>query len=257
MYKLSVGALFKNESHSMKEWLEHYLFHGVEHFYLINDGSTDHTVEVLKPYIENGKVTLFNATWEYYLGRQRDMYNHYLLPILKESEWLIVVDLDEYLWSPTYIDLKNIFDNCKHIGQIQVGHTLFGSNGHEEQPRFLLNGFTKRSAAQPYEEYGNFKYIVNSGFQFSSLNVHHATFVNKEDETNKFIILGPEHLILNHYSCQSKEFWRTVKCTRGDSDNYLHTNRNETFNRYDKNDVDDFRLWEQNKNIRIYSEENI
>ena len=40
MYNLSVGALFKNESHALEEWLEHYLYHGADHFYLINDGSS-------------------------------------------------------------------------------------------------------------------------------------------------------------------------------------------------------------------------
>ena len=59
MYKLSIGALFKNESHSIKEWLEHYLYQGVEHFYLVDDDSTDNTREILKPYVEKGIVSLF------------------------------------------------------------------------------------------------------------------------------------------------------------------------------------------------------
>ena len=41
MYKLSVGTIFKNEEHIIKEWIEHYLYHGVEHFYLIDDNSDD------------------------------------------------------------------------------------------------------------------------------------------------------------------------------------------------------------------------
>ena len=52
MYKLSVGALFKNEASILKEWIEHYLHHGVEHFYLINDNSTDNFLDVLQPYVE-------------------------------------------------------------------------------------------------------------------------------------------------------------------------------------------------------------
>ena len=58
MYYLSVGAMFKNESHSMKEWLEHYILHGVDHFYLIDDGSTDSYMDILKEYIDRGLVTL-------------------------------------------------------------------------------------------------------------------------------------------------------------------------------------------------------
>jgi hypothetical protein len=36
-YYLSVGAIFKNESMILKEWIEHYLHHGFEHIYLINE----------------------------------------------------------------------------------------------------------------------------------------------------------------------------------------------------------------------------
>ena len=39
-YYFSVGAVFKNESHSIKEWICHYLHHGAEHFYLINDNKS-------------------------------------------------------------------------------------------------------------------------------------------------------------------------------------------------------------------------
>ena len=40
-YYLSIGVLFKNESLILKEWLDHHIFHGVDHFYLINDNSND------------------------------------------------------------------------------------------------------------------------------------------------------------------------------------------------------------------------
>ena len=130
MHTLSVGAVFRNESDSIQEWIEHYLFHGAEHFYLINDDSTDNSVQVLQPYVDAGFVTLYNASWGRYLGRQRDIYNHYILPHLNETKWLLMVDLDEYMWSPMDVNLCSILAQCEHLGQIQVRDTLFGSNGH-------------------------------------------------------------------------------------------------------------------------------
>src|SRR5437870_13519905 len=106
MFYLSVGCMFKNESHLLREWLAHYVHHGVDHFYLINDGSTDDYQSVLNDYQD--KVTLFEATWDYYLGRQRDMYNYYILPKLKSTQWLLMIDMDEFVWSPQGIDLKTI-----------------------------------------------------------------------------------------------------------------------------------------------------
>ena len=50
MYKISVLVMFKNESMIIKEWFEHYLNEGVEHFYLIDNGSTDDYYEKIKIY---------------------------------------------------------------------------------------------------------------------------------------------------------------------------------------------------------------
>ena len=58
---LSVAAIFKNESLNLKEWIEHYLLHGVDHIYLINDNSSDEYEQILKPYIEKHIITLFKS----------------------------------------------------------------------------------------------------------------------------------------------------------------------------------------------------
>ena len=38
---LVVVSVFKNEADVLKEWIEHHLWQGVEHFYLVDNGSTD------------------------------------------------------------------------------------------------------------------------------------------------------------------------------------------------------------------------
>jgi len=251
MYTLSVGAMFKNESHSIKEWIEHYLYRDVEHFYLIDDSSTDNTVEIIKPYIERGIVTLFSGdNWPYYLGRQRDMYNRFILPHLHETEWLLMVDLDEYMWSPQSNSLFWMLKFYRHLGQIQVNHTVFGSNGHIDQPKTLVEGFTKRSMIKPTEldGCGNRKYFVNSSFKFTCLNVHNATFLDKNDEIHHFKLLDIPYFAMNHYNCQSLHHWINVKCSRGDGDNY-RVRTIEEFKIYDLNEVEDKELYEQNKGI--------
>jgi len=245
MYNLSVGTLFRNESHSIIEWIEHYLFHGVDHFYLIDDNSTDDSCNLLNSYIEKGLVTLFNTNHPRYMTRQRDMYNQYILPLIKESQWLLIIDMDEYMWSPQG-KLPIVINSLLYIGQIQVDQTLFGSSGYEIQPKSIVNNFTKRSS----EIGGNRKYFVNSNFNFNSLNIHHATFSNEEDNLNKFIILDNNYYIMNHYFCQSREFWNNVKCTRGDSDEY----RIRTLDEFDHNkfnEVYDDRLLQLNSQLNI------
>jgi len=246
-YQLSVGAIFKNESHSMKEWIEHYIHHGVEHFYLINDNSTDDFETVLKEYIDKGIIELFHVIEPYYLGRQRALYNRFILPRIKESKWLLMVDLDEYVWSKQGIDLRPVLQTFESYGQIQLYEGLFGSNGFITQPKYLLPNFVKRAA-----EYrrGKYKYFVNTRFEFSSLNIHHADFENIEymEDPDVFILAFPEYFVINHYNCQSRDFWRETKCTRGDADDYL-VRTYEDFALYDTNELYDFELYEQNKSI--------
>lgn len=249
MYGLSVGAIFRNEENIIIEWIKHYLHHGVEHFYLINDNSDDNSIVLIQEYIDKNIITLFNADWSRYLGRQKDMYNEYILPHIKETEWLLMVDLDEFVWSLVNLNLyKLLNEKCSHLAQIQIEQTLFGSNGHITQPNGIVKNFTKRSKNRPTK--GLLKYIVNTKYEFRSLTIHHAHFINQADDTNHeiFIQLHPPYFIMNHYNCQSRYFWNNVKCKRGDSDNY-RIRKEEDFKLYDINEVDDYDLLQQNINI--------
>jgi hypothetical protein len=230
-YYLSVGAMFKNESHSIEEWIMHYLHHGAEHFYLINDNSSDNFMEIIQEYIDKGIVTLFNDNESYYLGRQRNLYNKHILPRIKETKWLLMVDMDEYVWSKMDVNLSNVLKICEGLAQIQIRQTLFDSNGHIKQPKYIVKSFTKK--IQDNSNDGKTKYLVNSSYEFSSLNIHHSNFVNNElmYDYSIFIIINSEYFIMNHYCCQSVEFWNNIKCTRGDSDNYL-VRTNEDFHQY-------------------------
>ena len=246
MYNLVVGCLFRNESDSIVEWIEHYLARGVDHLYLIDDDSDDHSVERLGPYLEKKLVTVFHTTWGRYLGRQRDMYNHYLLPRLEESKWWLIVDMDEYMWCPPDINMYKYLEGmCSRLAQIQVDHTIFGSSGYIEQPKEgIVKSFVHRSTEIKTQNPGNSKYFIQTRFGFTSLNVHHASFKNQEDEETRFMKLNETYFRLNHYSCQSREFWIRVKCTRGDGDAYRQRSMEE-FEYLDQNDVLDTDLRDQ------------
>lgn len=248
-YEFVVAAIFKNEQHALKEWIEHYLFHGAEHIYLINDDSTDNSVEIIEPYIAKNLVTLFNIKCDYYLGRQRNIYNQYILPILNDkiTKWLLICDLDEFIWSPLNIDLKILLRNCNHLSQIQVNHTMFGSSGFIEQPPCIVKYFIYREK----EKSILFKYFVNSDYKFSSLNAHHASYVNEEESKGTFIQVIDNYFRYNHYRIQSFNFWKNIKCIRGDVDNYLIRDEKD-FHNIDKNEVEDLDLWQQNKDIEFY-----
>ena len=143
MYYLSVGSIFKNESHILKEWLNHHINHGVEHFYLINDDSSDNFIQILEPFIDNGIVELFNTTEPKYDGRQQKLYNEFILPKIqkKETKWLSILDLDEFLYSPQTINIQDILKQYENFGMLDVNWIYFGSSKHDIQPNGVVENF--------------------------------------------------------------------------------------------------------------------
>lgn len=269
MYQVSIGSIFKNEMMVLKEWLDHYIHHGIEHFYLINDNSTDDYLSVLEPYKQ--KITLFHNTIDVgVLNRQSLAYDRYLLPILhkRETQWLCILDLDEYLYSPLDVSIPKILVSYTDYAVLHVNWLVFGSNGYKEQPASIVQAFTKRApinhmfltnAKAPISlvlTYGP-KYIVNSAYPVEHLYVHTCIAKGKYKNVstmmswmNMKIEYNPP-LLINHYWVMSEEYWRKVKMVRGDADNYLSTStRNMNYySQYDINIETDTRLAEQNASI--------
>jgi hypothetical protein len=241
-FNLVVGSCFKNEAHILDEWITHYKYHGVDHIYLINDNSSDNYEEVLLPYINDNYVTLFDNKLKIDdTTRQKLLYKEYFKPIINNSTWWIIIDLDEFMYSPNYINLKEAIKPYIDYGLIFIKWKIFGSNGYIKQPKYVVPSFTKRK-----DDNSNFngKSIINSKF-LNNFDVHfHDTSAN---------IINVDNIIINHYVIQSWSFFKSVKMTRGDVNNYVQTinlkRDKKYFDEYDYNEIDDFVLFEQNKSL--------
>ena len=129
MYNFIVCSVFKNEGHILNEWIKHYLFHGVEHIYLVNDFSTDNYIEIIDKYKEH--ITLFNNDIiNKEVGRQIQIYNKYFEPILNKSKWISILDMDEFLYNPNDINIQNTLIKYDSYSQIIIDWLFFGSNEH-------------------------------------------------------------------------------------------------------------------------------
>jgi len=257
-YYFSIGCLFKNESHGLYEFIEHHLYHGIDHIYLINDNSDDNFMKILNPYIANGQVTLFHndidSTVTY---RQPLIYNKYLKDILNNTTWLGIIDLDEYLYSPKDINIKNILKKYEtDYDNIKVEWITFGSNNHDLQPLSIVEGFNKHCNLKNIEENTktevyNYKSIMKAD---KILNFHvHYSDLSSNKTINLSYTTNNNELYINHYKFQSKDFYTKIKATRGDSNNYRTiSDRNlEEFNELNKivNVIEDNKLIKQNKDI--------
>lgn len=251
-YKLILIGIFKNESHILDEWIKHYLNMGVDKILLIDNGSTDDYINIIKKYNKNVILNKDNKKWA-----QNELYEKYYLKYCKLSDWVLVADLDEFIYSKNgYAKITDYLDTIhdKNIGAIKIPWKMFGSNGHIKQPASVTQNFTKRYYYENEIEI-NCKTITR-GNLIRNINQHESLIDeeyrkimanNIEDTSYHCFTKQSEEIIknsflnLNHYVIQSKTWFLNVKCTRGTVDTERNENvRNENyFLAYDYNDFED------------------
>lgn len=252
-YNLVIVAIFKNEAVAMREWLSHYTNQGVEHFYMIDNESTDNWEECVQGF----PVTIYSDSARH---KQVHHYNNYFLDEVKRnSNWVMVVDLDEFVYArngfkniPEYLD---VLDN--DIGCVTILWKMFGSNGYIKQPQSIRHSFTKRRlheaniSAQLSGSNSQGGYDVGKSICRSSclikfdihVPMHYGKKIVLPDQITENS-LNNTHLHINHYAIQSWEWFKKVKMTRGAADNkYSDSIRTrDYFKRYDHNTVTDTEL---------------
>ncbi|WP_425392924.1 glycosyltransferase family 92 protein [Ekhidna sp.] len=268
---LTVAGIFKNESHVIKEWVEHYLKEGANHFLLIDNGSTDDYEKEISDYIEKGLITIIydDTKWA-----QIELYNKYFPSLKGQSKWVLICDLDEFVYARRgYKTIASFLkDLPEKVGVVRIPWKNFGSNGHIKQPDSLISSFVKRAKQDGVKKpWMPNKKVTQSKVIIKPENVEryhiHFCYLNgkcsvitadgkrlryKRDNEKKHFqpinekILDKSFLHLNHYALQSKEWFLNVKCKRGAADTKAHDEiRNLSyFEEYDNasNDIMDNEL---------------
>ena len=250
MYDFCICAVFKNEAHILEEWLLHYIYRGVNHFYLINDNSSDDYKYIIDKYAKY--ITLYhNDIMTNEVGRQIQIYNKYFKNILSESKWFAILDLDEFLYSPESMKLVDIIEKYNEFSQIRINWLHFGSNDHYYQPNSVVEGFLKRAQIDDTKPYFSYK-TVFKGNSLIEFNIH-SHICQGKDIYLKYNEDSVPNLVINHYSIQSLDFFLRIKATRGDINNWfdhVKLQRNlDFFKGYDINNIYDDRLYQQNTKI--------
>ena len=223
-YFLSIGAIFKNESIALEEWLRHYIKEGVDHFYLIDNGSTDNYADILRNY---DCITLFKDDRRHI---QIDAYNRYIYPrAIQETTYLAMFDLDEFAYAPGKHTLKTILlqEPLSILDEIWCPWLRFGSNGHIKQPARIIEGFTKRRVVRPtilgksivktaaLVKLGIHVHTIRTDGSFGLANGDRNVLLHAKQHVMEQEV-GSFHILVNHYEIQSYEWFHNVKKTRGD-----------------------------------------
>jgi hypothetical protein len=126
-YTFAVIATFINKSHRMREWIQHYLWQGVEHFYLVDEGSNDDYWTVLETYTRRGLVTVVPIPVE---DAKEKKWNAVFQRYRSDSKWFAVIDLDTYLYSMSPKEnLATLLERAyaSNVAGLYVHGNVFGS----------------------------------------------------------------------------------------------------------------------------------
>lgn len=206
MHFLSILAIFKNETTNLRLWIEHYRWQGVGHFYLIDNGSTDDPLRILRPYIEDGIVT-------YRLMPERHQQtNHYHRMYMdcrigEQTRWLIIADLDEFFFGVD-APLDETLTAFDRYAVINVPWSMFGTH-LDRHPHDIRTALTERAPA--FHQLG--KYI----FQTAQLRRPGTIRIHSVESPKGPVITETRRIRLNHYPLQSVEYFTNVKIPRGDA----------------------------------------
>ena len=216
-YTLGLLAIFKNEAMNMREFIEHYTWQGIQHFFLIDNGSSDDSsTRILQEYIDRGTVTLYSREQRHaQTAHYNDIYlNHNVRRLCK---WLLVCDLDEFVFSanPDYITLLDYVSRSpgcqlESVSDISMSMRMFGSRDAYEHPNSIRDAFLYRERRL----HPTGKAIVRC-----SRTHHLGIHFHDHEPGSTSLDGGHEYIRLNHYIIQSREYFDRIKRTRGDVHN--------------------------------------
>lgn len=207
-YKLSIAAIMKNEKPYLKEWIEYHRLQGVEHFYLCDNDSTDQTEDYLQPYIKERIITYIAMPGK---NRQLDCYENIIKTYKQETEWLAVIDLDEFLVPISAKNMQDFLKEFADVSEVSLHWLNYGDNGAVKRPnKTLLTEFftshgrflnhTVKSIVRPtkvidFKSFGANHYLQVEG---ESVNENH-------DPVNFMLSFYPsaQKARINHYILKS------------------------------------------------------
>lgn len=212
-YEIAIGAIFQDEARFMKEWIEFHKLIGVEHFYLYNNNSKDHYLEVLQPYIDKGEVELIDwnddfttlAEWN---KIQCAAYTDCINKTKKSVMWLALIDLDEFIVPVQKSNLKTFLKEYENFSGVGVNWQYYGSSNVSVIPEGeLMIDLLLNKAPEQGKGHKVVKSIIRPSKASHCINPHwvyyiagHHVNANKEQyDTYATSHVAVDKIRINHY----------------------------------------------------------
>jgi hypothetical protein len=218
--QLAVGAIFRNEARYLPEWIEFHRQQGVERFYLYENNSTDSWEQTLAPYRDVVEL----QRWPDDPG-QFSAYTDCVRRHRWDTRWLALIDLDEFLFSPTGQRLPEVLRRFRWVAAVAVNERFYGPSGHKQPPIApVVESYTRRA---PDDHPGNRlvkSIIFPAATALPVQNPHHCSYyglsVGEHGDRTSGAFRDPhtaDLLRINHYWTRSYAEWQD-KLTRPRAD---------------------------------------
>jgi hypothetical protein len=145
-HKFAIAAIVKNEGRYLQEWIEFHRLVGCTKFYIYDNSSNDNTQQILNYYADKGLVDWIE--WPHmnsWLNTQQLAYCHAIYRCRRQVQWLALIDVDEFLFSPYPQNFISFLDEYTDLPALIVYWDMFGTSGHKLRPKGLVTeNYTKR-----------------------------------------------------------------------------------------------------------------
>lgn len=244
-YYLSVCAIAKNEGPYFEEWIEWHRAHGVDHFYIYDNESTDETRRILEPYIAQGVVE-----YTYWPGRKQQLatYDDCLAHRRFRSRWIAFIDLDELIVPVKDTTIPAFLKRLEAFAAVEINWLVYGSSGQTTKtPGTMMERFRRHSLPDHILN-RHVKTIVNPRRVFNMVGAHEAAKISgaiadshacpirrnfREREPQQDVIR------INHYAVRSLEEFAEKQARGRASGPQKYPRTMAYFRRFDLNDIED------------------
>lgn len=133
-----VCTMVNDEAPYIVEWINHLASQGVSSFMIFDDRSTDN-IRYLPAFYQthHPEVDVRVFKHEYERGQEQAWEQCREMALGRKARWVIVCDVDEFWWSPTYATIKEFI---KHVEAQEPEITAIDLN----QARFGAGAITER-----------------------------------------------------------------------------------------------------------------
>jgi len=250
--RLGICTIQRNRAPWIVEWVAFHYLIGFRKFYFFAHRCTDQTVQVLAHLQRRLGIKAFILSEE--VDRpQLASYQYAYENFGDDVDWMAFIDGDEFLFPTRSMNLGDCLRELDDglMSALGAYWCCFGSNRFLLEPAGLITENYRFRARDDFGPNAHIKSIVRGGLGSSvsaSSNSHlfqtpNGTF----DENNQLIQLGYtqntptwNHVRVNHYVCQSRNYFETFKKTSGAPDAGTDCVRpEEWWVAHDKNDVYD------------------